>query len=180
MSARYKRVPQQEAVEPPQSVDDPEAECEKAASNNSDFTSRLQVKLTALLWVIGAASLFVFTDVVGLVSNDKRIARCATLLLCFYNLRMFRWYLNVSVVCFSMDIVIMLYLTLYLPLICKVYTPWEIYCPRMIPTATLCGAIGGLSLMIAFWPIWGLLTPLILTIYFVGIVFATHFIPWPC
>lgn len=88
--------------------------------------------------------------------------------------------LNLAIVCFVANMGIIFYLTLYLPLIAKVTTPWEIYCPQMIPTSTALGIICLILLNIAFWPIWGLLTPLILMILLMGFLFSTHFIPWPC
>jgi hypothetical protein len=81
---------------------------------------------------------------------------------------------------FLSSMMIMLYLTLWLPLIMRVTIPWEIYCPNMIPASTALGVSSYVLMMIAFWPVWGLLTPLLLTIMLIGFLFSSHFIPWPC
>ena len=73
MTARYKRVPQQETAEPPSEDGAPTEQTKKIAN---DFTSRLQIKFTALLWVIGAGCLFTFTDVLGIIRDDPRVSRC--------------------------------------------------------------------------------------------------------
>jgi len=58
--------------------------------------------------------------------------------------------------------------------------PWDIYCPGMIPSATALGIASLILSMLAFWPIWGLLTPLVIITLCMGILFSAHFIPWPC
>ena len=80
----------------------------------------------------------------------------------------------------TINIIIIIYLTLYLPLIEKNTIPWEVYCPNMIPTSTVIGIISFILFMIAVWPVYGMLTPLIVLIILLGLVFSTHFIPWPC
>jgi hypothetical protein len=34
--------------------------------------------------------------------------------------------------------------------------------------------------MIAFWPAWGMLSPLFVAVLVIGLIFSAHFIPWPC
>jgi hypothetical protein len=88
--------------------------------------------------------------------------------------------LNIAVVALVANFCIILYLTLWLPLVQKITIPWDIYCPRMIPAATFLGVLSYACLIIAFWPVWGFLSPLFISIFFLGAIFGTHFIPWPC
>jgi hypothetical protein len=47
----------------------------------------------------------------------------------------------VAVAAFAANGVIMVYLTLWLPLVKKVTMPWNVYCPRAIPAATALGVL---------------------------------------
>jgi hypothetical protein len=67
-----------------------------------------------------------------------------------------------------------------LPLVQKVTVPWEIYCPRLIPTSAALGVSSLLLVVMAVWPVYGLLAPLIVLLSAMGLLFSTHFIPWPC
>ena len=60
------------------------------------------------------------------------------------------------------SVTVLLYLTVWLPVVMKNTIPWDIYCPRMIPAATLFGVMSIVFFMVAFWPLWGLLTPLVM------------------
>ncbi|KAN0007165.1 hypothetical protein ACTFIU_005359 [Dictyostelium citrinum] len=46
---------------------------------------------------------------------------------------------------------------------------WEKIHPKLIPIATICLVIFSFGTMIGCWPVWGLLTPLYLFIYFASI-----------
>jgi hypothetical protein len=87
--------------------------------------------------------------------------------------------LSAAVVCFVANMGIVLYLTLWLPLVLKVTVPWDIYCPHLIPISTVLGLLVVFLLIVAFYPIYGMLTPLIMGILLMGFLFSTHFIPWP-
>ncbi|EEY66891.1 uncharacterized protein PITG_21841 [Phytophthora infestans T30-4] len=52
-----------------------------------------------------------------------------------------------------------------------------VYCPRMIPTATIVGVVATFCYICAFWPIWGLLTPGLLGLVFTGALMTAHFLP---
>ena len=88
--------------------------------------------------------------------------------------------LNLGIVCLTANIIIILYLTIWLPLVVKITIPWDKYCPRMIPAATILGIFSIILFMMAFWPKYGLLTPLIIITLCMGTIFSAHFIPWPC
>jgi hypothetical protein len=72
----------------------------------------------------------------------------------------------------------MLYVVMWLPLVKKITIPHEIYCPNMIPIATAIGVSSYILFIVAFWPVWGLLSPLIITIELFGLIFICHFIPF--
>jgi hypothetical protein len=91
-----------------------------------------------------------------------------------------RIFLNIAVASFMATLCIAFYLTFWLPMVMKITIPWEIYCPRMIPTATFLGVVCFITLIVAFWPVWGFFSPLFIMIFFLGFLVATHFIPWPC
>ncbi|KAK5583241.1 hypothetical protein RB653_004832 [Dictyostelium firmibasis] len=46
---------------------------------------------------------------------------------------------------------------------------WEKIHPKLIPIATICLVIFSFGIMIGCWPVWGILTPLLLFIYFASI-----------
>lgn len=47
----------------------------------------------------------------------------------------------------------------------------------MIPTATIVGVVSAICYICAFWPVWGLLTPGILALFFIGSLMTAHFLP---
>lgn len=91
----------------------------------------------------------------------------------------YRMYLSSAVACFIANVTIMLYLTLWLPYVQKITIPWEIYCPNLIPIATFLSITCMILLMMAFWPLYGMLTPLVIFVLCMGLIFSAHFIPWP-
>jgi len=122
-------------------------------------------KLQAIVWVLAAIGIVWGTDLYNVVTNSTEINR---------------WSLNLAVMLLFANIGIMLYLTIYIPMILKITIPWDIYCPNMIPLSTALSVAIYLLSMITFWPIWGMLCPLYITVMLVGLIFSAHFIPWPC
>lgn len=177
MAARYRRVNQQEAGE---------EEFKKIRAERAD---RISAKLHALVWVIVAVALIYFTDFFDLICSDK-LNRYFIYMHVLTSFTLFshpapsflilRFALNLAIVCLFSNIGIFLYLTVYLPYILKVTAPWDIYCPNMIPISTMLGVAFTLCFMLAFWPVWGILTPLYVAILLVGLIFSAHFVPWPC
>lgn len=86
--------------------------------------------------------------------------------------------MNLAITLFVANVCIMLYLLMWLPLVKKVTVPYEIYCPNMIPVATAFGVSSYILFILAFWPVWGLISPLIITIELFGLIFVAHFIPF--
>jgi hypothetical protein len=154
MSARqYRRVAQSDPTEE-----------EESKKSRAERIEKITSKIHALLWVAAAIAIFLLNDISMLIHSDK----------------INRFAFNLSIVSFVANVGIIIYLTVMLPLVFKVTIPWEIYCPNMIPLSTFLGLLCILSLFFAFWPIWGVLTPLYIGIMTLGVIFSAHFIPWPC
>ena len=84
-------------------------------------------------------------------------------------------------ICWGIQTVLVLYLTVYLPkgLGLTDASAWPVYCPKVIPTATLLGVLSIILLIRATWPVWGFLAPAILGTQAMGLLFGLHFVPWP-
>jgi hypothetical protein len=52
-----------------------------------------------------------------------------------------RLYFNIATICFGINCCIAFYLTVWLPYVKRIEIDWNIYCPRMIPTATGVGVL---------------------------------------
>jgi hypothetical protein len=148
----YKPVPQDDTGE------------EIPRKKRTERLNRITAKLHALFWVVLSIFVAYKTEVVKVVLYSNKINRIA---------------LNLAVLAFSANFAIMMYLMIWIPVVKKSRIPIEISCPRLIPTATILGVLALLFYMIAFWPIWGILSPLIVLILFMGLMFLSHFIPWP-
>lgn len=87
--------------------------------------------------------------------------------------------LHVAITQLTVNFLLMIYLGVYLAKVkgIKDSQAWAIYCPRVIQFMTINGIITVFTLLRSLWPVWGFLTPLILSIEFVGLLFATNFIP---
>jgi hypothetical protein len=117
------------------------------------------------LWIFIAVLVAYYTQIFKVAVVDDRVGRIP---------------LQLALACLACNLVIMLYLCLWLPLIQRINIPWEIYCPRLIPISSGLGVGSFLLFVIAFWSIYGLLAPFIVLLLCMGLIFSTHFIPWPC
>lgn len=55
---------------------------------------------------------------------------------------------------------------------------WSVYCPRVIPFMTANGLVCFCVMFRGLWPVYGFLTPFVLAIESIGLLFLTEFIPW--
>lgn len=55
--------------------------------------------------------------------------------------------------------------------------PWAIAAPGMVETATAAGCVSFLSFTVGLWPAYGLLTPLVVAVCFMGAAMTLHFLP---
>jgi len=70
---------------------------------------------------------------------------------------------------FSVFFLVCFFFQVYLPYIAKRDIPsdlWEVEYPLLYPVATVCIIISLLCFLLAFWDVWGLLTPVVL--FFIG------------
>ncbi|TDH67739.1 hypothetical protein CCR75_008205 [Bremia lactucae] len=119
-------------------------------------------RLPAFLWVVTAGLGAYGADFFGIIFTDPRIDRI---------------FFQVALVCTGINICITVYLAVYLPYIKRIELDWSVYCPRMIPTATIAGVIAAFCYLKAFWTVWGLITPGLLGLLFIGVLMTAHFLP---
>lgn len=128
----------------------------------------------SVAWTISAYFIARYTQLLHTILTDERILRPV---------------LNLAITLFSINAALVFYLTIYLPCIkfrklanSKISASssafWDVYCPRVVPTITVCGLFGSFFLVRACYPVWGFLTPLILGWVALGAFFSLHFIPW--
>jgi len=156
-SSAYRRVPQTassaEAI----------AQKRKAALARSKSAENVSNKIHALFWCLLGGFVLIKTDFLHVAFSDPKVNRL---------------YFNLSLILLATNSVLGLYLIIYLPYIARVTLPWDKYCPRVIPTITIVGTICFGTLIKALWPVWGFLTPLILTSIGMAAMFSLHFIPF--
>lgn len=125
-------------------------------------------------WVIAAYIIAAYTRLFHTIYTDDRIIRSI---------------LVIAIILFSINAVLIMYLTVYLPYKFPISDKhkvsasspafWEVYCPKVIPTMTACGVVGSFLLVRACFPIWGFFSPALLGVVALGLFFSLHFIPWP-
>lgn len=131
--------------------------------NKRTRRERLSDKFHALLWVLGAYLTIKYTDFFYTILNDSHI---------------FRPCLILAVIGLSVNLVLMFYLIVYLEKIAKIHYPWEVYCPKIIPTMSAISVATYVLLIRATFPVWGFLSPFILGIVGLGGLFGLSFVPW--
>ncbi len=122
-------------------------------------------KLHSLFWISVSGLVLYSTDLPHRSLHDPDVNRNC---------------LNLAVVCTSANLVIFLYATLYLPLVEKIQTSMDIYAPKMVYMSTFLVVFSLLLYVIAFWPLFGALTPFIILVLTLGLVLFLSLIPWPC
>lgn len=166
----YRRVPQNEGNAARSSSSNAQS---SSTSSSGSSEHMISIKLHALLWVIVAYALASYTQLLHTIYTDERILRPS---------------LYISLCAFALNVIMILYLTIYLPnkfptsnnkYTTHASTPqfWDAYCPSVIPIITASSVLGSLFLCRACYPIWGFFTPLLLGMVGLGIYFSLHFIP---
>nr|CCA23966.1 transmembrane protein putative [Albugo laibachii Nc14] len=135
----------------------------KAHSRSRSQRAELySTKLHALLWVVTALIAAHYLDFVHVICYDPRVRTAF-----FY----------VAVILSGIYACITCYLAIWLPYVKNIRLEWSVYCPRMIPTATLVGFSASFCFHCAFWPVYGVLTPAILSLFFIASLMTAHFLP---
>ena len=152
---RYARVP----------TDDAATTRAAAKKRRSELAEQVATKIQAAAWVAAGGFVAYQTDlpVVLLAGTETN-----------------RFWCDVAAACFAANCVLCFYLTVWLPHVQRIDLEWNVYCPRVIPTMTVLGLTCGFSLIRGLWPVWGLLTPLILGLVAMACLMSLHFIPIPC
>ena len=97
-------------------------------------------------------------------------------------------FFDVAMIGFGVNIAMMLYMTVYLPYVKRIEADFETHCPQLIPVVTLVGILSFISyvssplltcyrFVIAMWPVWGIFTPILMVILFMGYTFLLIFLP---
>lgn len=126
--------------------------------------SWVKTKVEAAFWVI--------LSVIAISACDLK-----TVLL--YDDRVHRWALNISYWCICVNGGILLYLNMYLKLLCGVSDDWLQTAPSSIKLATALGIISGFLLSYSLWPVFGMVTLPLLFVLLLGFIEVWHFIPSP-
>ena len=136
-----------------------------AKKRRSELAEQVATKIQAAAWVAAGGFVAYQTDlpVVLLAGTETN-----------------RFWCDVAAACFAANCVLCFYLTVWLPHVQRIDLEWNVYCPRVIPTMTVLGLTCGFSLIRGLWPVWGLLTPLILGLVAMACLMSLHFIPIPC
>lgn len=141
-----------------------DVENSNAKKARAQMVDRIQAKIHALFWLCASVGTCYYVDFFDVAINNEDVRRTV---------------LNLGVVFFACMLCLVGYLGIYLPVFknIKDQKMWEIYCPNVIPTITFLG-VGTIVLFhVAFWPVWGLLTPLIMFIFSLGLLLCGHFLP---
>ena len=117
---RYNRVPTDESSEGRRADD---------SSRRRESIERVTVRAHALLWVVGAVLVARYTAIFHVVAADPRVHS---------------FFLQLAVAALCVCAAVFVYLVIYLPYIARITLPWDVYCPKMIPTATLAGVVAAL------------------------------------
>ena len=154
MSSRYSRVNTSEQLE----VDTDEKKAQRRR------TQRISSKVNAAFWVLLAGAVIYYVDFIEVALHDESVKRGP---------------LNAAVVCLTVILVLLLYLCVYLPHFEKItdHKMWDVHCPNVIPTMTFLGVLCLILMNVAFWPVWGLLTPLLVFLLMMGFLLLGHFVP---
>jgi len=154
MSSRYSRL---QTSEPKESAGD-------AKKVQAERVERIQAKVHAFVWVALAVGSMYYVDFLNVAMNSDQVRRGC---------------LNASVVCLTGNLCLIGYLVVYLPLFenIKDHKMWDIHCPNVIPICTVLGLSTIVLLNISFWPVWGLLTPVLIFFMTMGFLLVGHFIP---
>ena len=84
-------------------------------------------------------------------------------------------FMDLSLLCLGLNMAIMIYVTLIMPL---KGLPADIEkVPKLIPILTVSGLLLPIFLTLAIWPVWGFLSPLYIFILCFGFIFALTFLP---
>ena len=155
MPPKYTRVPQSE--------DGTDENKGHSGGAGKERIERIKEKVHAAFWVGTSIFILYHTDMIGEAVSSQVLNRTS---------------LNLAALCFSFNMCLVFYMVVWLPLVQKVTISIEIYSPSVVPCSAFLSVACIVCLIVAYWPIYGLLTPLIVLFLVLGLLFSTHFIPY--
>lgn len=118
---------------------------------------------TTIMWMTVAIMLFNYLDFAMVVTYDIRIKR---------------YWFNIGLAMIGVNLLIGAYLVIYMSYYCR-KPDWKNHThPALIPISTLFGVLGLLFCTIGLWPVWGVFTPFILFVLFMGVVMLATLLPF--
>jgi hypothetical protein len=99
------------------------------------------------------------------------------------------FFFDLSMMGLGINMALLLYMTIYLPYVKRIpvdQLDYERDCPKLIPVLTIVGfvaffryahIINFCSFILALWPVWGFLTPILMFILFMGASMTMVFLP---
>lgn len=134
---------------------------EENSRNREQGNSKVYVMVESLLWFGAAFIVSTYFNFLYHVLHDERK------------------YMSWLLVGLALSVVILgqfVYLVFYLPywLGLRKVKDWDRYCPRVIPIMTALAVAATVCFNVALWPVWGILTPVILFVVFMGYVIPLY------
>ncbi|CAI2377392.1 unnamed protein product [Moneuplotes crassus] len=136
----------------------------KREARKKKWVKRLNIcteKLHALIWVLVAAFVIYKTNFFRVIWEHP-----------YRNII----FLDICVIGLTIYLVMVVYLTLFLPIFRGIEN-WEEVYPNVIPFLSIVGVVTFFSSFLAFFPIWGFLTVPIILVIFMGYSMSLTFLP---
>ncbi len=135
----------------------------KIGKSINNFLIWLETKIFAFLSIAFACAMIYYSNFFKVLYEHDKIDN---------------FYFYISILCYTISISVILFLSFYLPYFRNINEDqWELLYPNLIPTATLTGVIGMISLIISVWNVWGWLSIIIVISFKLGFVMTAHFTP---
>ena len=134
---------------------------EAREARKQKWVSRLRyisAKLHAVAWIAAAVLVLYYSNFFYVVWNSSKINSL---------------FFGISLVLFGAFASMVIYASFFI----SSKTEIEVAAPRLIPVASVVGFICFLTSHVAFWPVWGWMTPLILGVMQLGYIMAGSFLP---
>jgi len=113
------------------------------------------------MWLAVAIVFVHYGRIVDVVRYDLRVNRAAF------------WFANLL---FATSVSSICYLAFYVPLVAKDPDP-EAFAPNAVLIGTFAGLCAMVTYIMAFWPVWGLFTPVIVSCLTISTLLSVNFIP---
>lgn len=120
------------------------------------------VKMHAALWVAAAVAAVAYTDFFAVCLSSEKVNRT--------------WF-SVGVLLLAVAACLVLYMAVYVPRVLKSNLDPSVYSPKMLPVTGIASLAGGFCLIAGLWPEFGLFTPGLLGLLWVGGLMTAHFLP---